>query len=75
MCTRPYFIGAGDEAKSRTWARQYTEVQEHFRAYTDLGNQGATNTGQMIQTWIDTIILCAGAIVMINVGLAQAHPN
>ena len=28
--------------KSHTWACKY---MEHFRAYTDLGNQGATNAG------------------------------
>ena len=28
-----------------------------------------------IDRYIDTIILCVGAVAMINVGLAQAHPN
>ena len=42
---------------------------EHFRAYKDLGNQGATNAGKNVRyipTW---------AVVTINVGLAQARPN
>ena len=40
------------------------EYTEHFRTYTDLGNQGATNAGEnvrYIHTW---------AVVTINVGLA-----
>ena len=41
--------------------------------YRDLGNQGATNAGQMIH--IATIIPLTWAIVMTNVVLAQAHPN
>ena len=45
--------------------------------YTGLGNQGATNTGQMIHIYIHipTIISHAEAILMFNEGLAHACPN
>ena len=50
------------------------EYTENFKAYTDLRNQGATNTGEnviyMIHTYIHT-----RAAVTINVGLAQVRPN
>ena len=55
------------EWASRTWTLLiYGTTRDH---YMDLGNQGATNAGKnigYIHTW---------AIVTINVGLAQAHPN
>ena len=65
-------------------ARDHVDIPlktEHFRAYTDLGNQGVTNVGYVNDTDIhvdrkDTIIPHAGAVVrMINMGFAQAHPN
>ena len=43
---------------------------EQFRACMDLGNQGVINAGEMLDTYIHTL-----AVVTINVGLAQAHPN
>ena len=60
-----------------TVAREHVnipEYTEHFRAYTDLGNKGATKCG-VNDTYSDTIIPRAGAIVTINVGLAQVRPN
>ena len=51
------------------------EYTEHFRAYTDLGNQlGCDKCGL---NYIDIHIQSFPAqdVVMINVGLAQGHPK
>ena len=50
-----------------------TGIHRSFQVYMALGNQGATNTGQMIH--IATIIPLTWAVVMTNVVLAQARPN
>ena len=39
------------------------EYTEYFRTYTDLGNQGATNTGENVR------YIHMWAVVTINVGL------
>ena len=45
------------------------EYTEHFMVYTNLGNQGATNASENVR------YIHMGAVVMINVKLAQACPN
>ena len=42
------------------------EYMEYFRVYTDLGNQVATNAGQMTYMYIGIIISYTWAIVVIN---------
>ena len=45
------------------------DIQDHTDIYTDLGNQGATNTGENFR------YIYTRAIVTIDVGLAQAYSN
>ena len=51
------------------------EYMKHFRTYTDFGNQGVTNTGENVRYIHVHTYIHTRAVVMINVGLAQAHPN
>ena len=53
----------------------YGEFQDvHGSREPGCNKYGVIDT-DIIDRYIDTIILCTGAIVTINVGLAQARPN
>ena len=51
------------------------EYTEHFRGCTDLRNKCTTKRRVNDTTYIQIIIPCMWAVIMINVGLAQPHPN
>ena len=67
---------SADSCKSCTWACQYTGTHRAFQAVHGSREQWCDKRG-VNDTYIDRqpIIPRTGAVVMINVGLAQACPN
>ena len=70
----PVFLAVQSSAcscKSRTWTRQYTRIHGAFQ-----GIHGSREPGCNKRRVNDTFhYFVCGAVVMINVGLAQARPN
>ena len=60
--------------KLRTWARQYTGIHWAFQGVHGSQEPGCDKHG-VNDTYWHSIIPHTGAIVTINVGLAQARPN
>ena len=59
---------------AREHVNNYTEIHGAFQGVHGSREPGCDKHG-VNDTDIDSIILCTGAVVMINVGLTQAHPK